>query len=81
MSEEEGTAFGSRVIGLEIAGKTGTAEVVRGRPHAWFTSFAPADKPKIAITVVCENSGYGASVAAPIAKRLYLKARELGYFE
>ena len=81
VNEVDGTAYGARVSGLEIAGKTGTAEVAQGRPHSWFTSFAPADDPKIVITVICENSGYGASVAAPIVKRLYLKAKELGYFE
>ena len=68
-----------------IAGKTGTAQVVgikqgekydasqlseRNRDHAWFISFAPADKPKIAIAVLVENGGHGGSVAAPIARKM-----------
>jgi penicillin-binding protein 2 len=74
-----------------IAGKTGTAQVFsiaqnqkvsarieneRLRDHSWFIAFAPADKPRIAIAVLVENGGFGASVAAPIAKRVmdaYLK--------
>ena len=79
--EDGGTGYTARIPGLPIAGKTGTAEVARGRPHSWFISFAPADEPKIAMAVICENSGYGASVAAPMSKKLYLKAIELGYLE
>ena len=81
VSDKEGTAYRSRIRDLQIAGKTGTAEVARGRPHAWFISFAPSRNPKIAMAIICENSGYGGSIAAPIAKRLYVKAKELGYFE
>ena len=79
--EDGGTGYTARIPGLPMAGKTGTAEVARGRPHSWFISFAPADDPKIAMAVICENSGYGASVAAPISKKLYVKAIELGYLE
>ncbi len=78
--EPGGTAYASRLNVAEMAGKTGTAEVAHRRPHAWFISFAPVDKPKIAMAVICENAGYGASVAAPISKRLYQKAKALGYF-
>ena len=60
-----------------MAGKTGTAEHGNGEPaHAWFTAFAPADDPKIALAVLVEDGGkYGAeagggSVAAPIAKKV-----------
>jgi len=40
------------------------------RDHAWFMSFAPADKPRIAIAIVVENGGHGGSTAAPIARKL-----------
>jgi len=54
--------------GLEIAGKTGTAETgVNPNPDAVFTAFAPYDNPKIAIGVMIQGGGYGASAAAPIA--------------
>lgn len=58
--------------------KTGTAESVSGsgKPHAWFTAFAPYDKPKIMITVHLEEAGQGSDEAAPIAKELMKK-----YFE
>jgi penicillin-binding protein 2 len=67
------------------AGKTGTAQVVtvkqtestkhkdvdeRKREHAWFIAFAPADDPKIAISVLVENAGFGATAAAPIARKV-----------
>ena len=69
-------------INYQIAGKTGTAQVlgikqnakynendidIKYRDHALFISFAPADDPKIAVAVVVENGGHGGSVAAPIA--------------
>ena len=68
-----------------IAGKTGTAQVFtikqtestkhretdeRKRDHAWFIAFAPADDPKIAVSVLVENGGFGASAAAPIARKV-----------
>ncbi len=68
-----GTAYGSTLPGLTIAGKTGTAEaVVHGKSvsHSVFVCFAPADKPRIAIAVLVEGGGFGADVAAPIARRM-----------
>jgi penicillin-binding protein A len=54
--------------GLEIAGKTGTAQTINGQPSdAVFTAFAPANNPKIAVGVMIQAGGYGASAAAPIA--------------
>ncbi|EKQ50411.1 MULTISPECIES: penicillin-binding protein 2 [unclassified Clostridium] len=58
--------------GTEAAGKTGTADynLANGqsaKPHSWFIGFAPASNPKIAVAVIVENGGYGASAAAPIA--------------
>ncbi len=55
------------VEGLDICGKTGTAENPHGKDHSTFLSFAPLDNPKIAISVYVENGGFGATVARPIA--------------
>ncbi len=55
------------VKGLDICGKTGTAENPHGRDHSTFLSFAPRDNPKIAISVYVENGGFGATIARPIA--------------
>jgi penicillin-binding protein 2 len=62
-----GTAY-EPFKGLEIpvAGKTGTAESGREKPHAWFAGYVPADDPEIAIAVIVEHSGEGARYAAPL---------------
>jgi len=78
----EGTARHA-MAGLEIpvAGKTGTAQLDSGMPHAWFAGFAPAgDEPgrRIAFAVLVEHGGYGGRVAAPIAREIVETARELG---
>ncbi|PWJ55744.1 cell elongation-specific peptidoglycan D,D-transpeptidase [Quadrisphaera granulorum] len=72
---ESGTGRRAQIPGVSVAGKTGTAQTVAGAaPHAWFTAFAPADDPKVAVAVLVENGGNaaqeasGGSVAAPIAK-------------
>src|SRR5262249_52502480 len=62
-----GTALTARVPGIEVAGKTGTAQNPHGKDHAWFVGFAPYDHPKIAICVLVENAGFGGVVSAPIA--------------
>lgn len=67
---ETGTALGIRIPGIVFCGKTGTVENTRGKSHSIFAGFAPRDNPKIAIAVVVENAGYGASYAAPIASYL-----------
>ena len=70
---EGGTGTAAQIPGIQVAGKTGTAETGRGNINTtWFTAFAPADQPKIAITVVVENQagGFGGTVAAPIAKQV-----------
>jgi penicillin-binding protein 2 len=64
---EHGTAYIARIPGIEVCGKTGTAQNPHGKDHSIFFAFAPKDNPKIAIAVVVENSGYGATWAAPIA--------------
>jgi len=78
-----GTARNVAIEGLRIAGKTGTAQVVRlaqyrglkeaaipyeFRDHAWFTCYAPADNPEIAVTVLVEHGLHGGSGAGPIAR-------------
>jgi penicillin-binding protein 2 len=81
-----GTAYAAGLgARYKIAGKTGTAQVFtikqtentrakileeRKRDHAWFIAFAPADEPRIAISVLVENGGFGASAAAPIARKV-----------
>jgi peptidoglycan glycosyltransferase len=72
---ENGTGTAAQVDGVPVAGKSGTAEHGEGRdPHAWFTAFAPADDPQVAVAVVVEDGGdagseaAGGRVAAPIAK-------------
>jgi penicillin-binding protein 2 len=64
---EHGTAYIARIPGIEVCGKTGTAQNPHGKDHSVFFAFAPKNNPKIAIAVVVENSGYGATWAAPIA--------------
>jgi peptidoglycan glycosyltransferase len=64
-------AGGAKVPGVRTAGKSGTAELAPGEPpHSWFTGFAPARDPRIAIAVVVENGGSGSSAAVPIGGRL-----------
>jgi len=71
---ESGTGRSARVPGITICGKTGTAEnkrvvdsrILKLHNHSWFVCFAPRENPKIAVAVVIENGGYGATWAAPI---------------
>lgn len=68
---QSGTATTAQIPGVDIAGKTGTAERGDDTNNAWFIAFAPADDPEIAIAAMVENTtGQGGSVAAPIAKRV-----------
>ena len=62
-----GTASIAAVEGLDICGKTGTAQNPHGHDHSVFICFAPKDNPKIAVAAYVENGGFGASYAAPIA--------------
>jgi penicillin-binding protein 2 len=73
-----GTGAGIRMAGFDIAGKTGTAQVVglgkdtgKNKDHSWFVSYAPAYKPEIALVALIENSGFGATHAAPAIRRVY----------
>lgn len=72
-----GAASNATISGVDVAGKTGTAENGEGQPYTlWFTGFAPADDPQVAIAVVIEDGGgfgqdaFGNQVAAPIAKKV-----------
>ncbi len=69
-----GTGTTAALPGVTVAGKTGTATNPLGRPHSWFVCFAPADAPRVVVAVVVENAGYGATVAAPIARAVLASA-------
>lgn len=87
VSEPHGTGWASRLPGVEVAGKTGTAQVVRRkeddeeeaeeqepyrfRDHALFVAYAPADAPQLAVAVVVEHGRHGGSAAAPIARAVF----------
>lgn len=86
VNEPGGTAGSARVPGADIAGKTGSVQVIsqkvrtdarnlpfKYRDHGWFISFAPAENPRIVIVVFAEHGGSGSRGAAPIAKALYEK--------
>ena len=71
-----GTASIAAVDGLDICGKTGTAQNPRGKDHSVFICFAPKDNPKIAVAAFIENGGFGATWACPLASLMvekYLK--------
>lgn len=65
-----GAASNGRIVGVDVGGKTGTAENGQGKPYTlWFTGFAPANDPQVAVAVVTEDgTSFGNAVAAPIAK-------------
>jgi peptidoglycan glycosyltransferase len=65
-----GTGTSAAIEGVQVAGKTGTAEVADAGPHSWFAAFAPADDPQVVVAVLVENAGTGSSVAAPIARKV-----------
>lgn len=84
VSERKGTAHAERIEGVDMAGKTGTAQVSQvaprgsdqsqvayfNRDHAWFAGFAPAVSPEIAIVVLVEHGGGGGKNAVPVAMRV-----------
>jgi cell division protein FtsI/penicillin-binding protein 2 len=63
-------AFGAKIPGVHVAGKTGTAENPAGSPHGWFVGFAPAEAPVVAVAVIIENSGQGGVDAAPLGGKV-----------
>ena len=71
-----GTGTAAQIPGIEVAGKTGTAETgINNVYTAWFVSFAPANNPQVAVAVVLEKqlNGFGGAVSAPIAKQILQK--------
>jgi penicillin-binding protein A len=81
---QRGTRTGAQIPGVQVGGKTGTAETASGKPHAWFVSFAPATNPRIAVAVVVLNGGSlgseatGGQVAAPVARAVIQAALQGG---
>jgi penicillin-binding protein A len=63
-------AFAARIPGVEVAGKTGSAENPSGAPHGWFVGFAPAAAPTVAVAILLENSPKGGEDAAPLGGRV-----------
>src|SRR3954453_20926776 len=66
---------------VSFAGKTGTAQLDAGLPHSWFTGFAPYDGDatrRLAFAVIVEHGGYGARVAAPVAREVMEAAKQAG---
>jgi peptidoglycan glycosyltransferase len=71
VSGEGGFAFGARIPGVNVAGKTGTAENRPGEaPHGWFLGFAPAESPSIVVAVIVENTPEGGVTAAPLGAQV-----------
>lgn len=70
---EGGTATRAKVEGLDICGKTGTAQNPHGKDNAVFICFAPRENPKIAVAVYIENAGFGGTWAAPVASLIVEK--------
>jgi penicillin-binding protein 2 len=79
----EGTGKAARLAHIQVAGKTGTAQVValdrdnpkrkrerRMEDHAWFVAYAPAEDPRIAVAVLVEHGGHGGEGAGPLARRV-----------
>ncbi|MGH7854300.1 MAG: penicillin-binding protein 2 [Candidatus Binatia bacterium] len=86
-----GTGGAARSPAILVAGKTGTAQVIEmkgaylkseqlsyfNRDHAWFVSYAPVDRPQVAVAVLVEHGGHGGAAAAPMAKKVFEKFIEL----
>jgi penicillin-binding protein 2 len=86
VNEKRGTGWRARMKQITVAGKTGTAQVVRlkkgpkseedeeipykHRDHAWFVGYAPYENPEIAVAVIVEHGGHGGSAAAPIVRQI-----------
>jgi len=72
-----GTGGQARIPGLDVAGKTGTAQTIanskseKGQDHAWFAAFAPAKAPEVVVVVLVERGGHGGDTAAPIARKIF----------
>ncbi len=88
VNSKRGTGSNAKLPGVEVGGKTGTAQASRAggdktsqkgwsrekRDHAWFIAFAPVDNPEIALVVLAEHSGqHGGTAAAPIARKVFAR--------
>jgi penicillin-binding protein 2 len=89
VNEPNGTGWACALKGVKVAGKTGTAQVIRipqnfrredkdkiplkFRDHAWFVAYAPFEDPRISIAILVEHGGFGAAAAVPIAKKVLEK--------
>ena len=83
-----GSAGLARIADLDVAGKTGSAQVVSSakltkgiesiQPHAWFSGFAPLDNPRMVIAVLVDNGGSGGAAAAPVAREIFERFFGLG---
>jgi len=71
VQDEDGTAYWTRLNWLPSAGKTGTAQNPHGEHHAWYTAYAPAKDPEIAMVVLVEHAGHGGEVSAPIVREFF----------
>jgi penicillin-binding protein 2 len=84
VEDPEGTGKGAAVQGFRVSGKTGTAQVTKGRQvidHiTWFASFAPFESPKYAVVVMVQSGASGGGTCAPVARQIYevLAKMELG---
>lgn len=75
-----GTCRGANMPNIAVCGKTGTAENVHGRDHSLFMGYAPQEDPKIAVMVIVENGGFGATFGVPIGRLMidyYLNGNQL----
>lgn len=91
VNEPGGTGHRAAIEGFAVSGKTGTAQVVRQeepsehddtveyklRDHAWFTAFAPHEQPEVSISVIVLHGGHGGAAAAPIARRMLARYKEI----
>jgi penicillin-binding protein 2 len=81
VNHPKGSSWAARVPGLDVAGKTGTAQTGKNHKegaegdennsHSWFASFAPSKKPEIAVVVLIEHGGFGRKAAAPVAMEIF----------
>jgi penicillin-binding protein 2 len=94
VDDPKGTGRSARIKGIPVFGKTGTAQVVKlelyektekeeeipvlHRDHAWFVAFAPEKNPSVAVAVLIQHGGHGATAAAPVARKIIQRALQKG---